>query len=519
MTTFSTSLFPRTLRAARYLVPAMTLASACQQDSNARDESSTDSGTSLAETTGGGMPDESTSSDSGSDTAIVPGDGMAMVRVIHGSPESPAIDVYVAGDDSPVIAGLAYGETSTWLEVPEGTYDFEIRSADSGPADAPIYTAANLELGDGQLVSALAVGVLENGGSPAGSPLRVIPIVSGFEPAQPGEARVRIIHGGADAPAVGLDVGNDGTAEIAELERFAETGAAGVALPAGNSLQVGVLANEEPVTSFTLPALADGQHVMVIATGLLARLPRQSSGFGLLVVGDTGTVALVKQNPTVYALHAGPDAPTVDLCVGDDTISANLSFGGLTAAQVPPGSYEVDAHVAPSGCAGTPAITDLVDDLQAGQRYLVVATGELSPAAGEPPLQLQVYRENFELDQPGSSTVRLVHSASAPEVDVGIVTGDVIENGNVISPALTWPNQSDELLVEPLTYQLGFAAAGMSLPIHPLVDFHVPLEDGERAFVVAAGDLIPDAAEETFRLLLVDTAKTPWSLVTIDPNP
>ncbi len=450
-----------------------------------------------------------------------PAPGNAMIRVIHGSPGAPAVDVYVAGTDTPVIAGLAYSETSDWLEVPAGTYAFEIRAADAAPTDAPVYSTGNLELAEGAMISALAAGVLPQGDDDvsAGAAFRVIPIAQAFDDAGTGEARVRVIHAGADAPAVGIDVGNDGVTELADLERFDDSGAAGVPLPAGTPLAVGIVAEGITVTSFQLPELQGGSHVLVIATGLLGRLPREPEGFGLLAVDDGGTIGFIKQNPTIYALHAGPDAPEVDLCVGDTTLAAHLSFGQMAAAQVPPGSYDVDAYVAPSGCAGTPAMSDAVDGLVAGERYLVIATGELTPIMGEPPLQLQVYSDRFDVDQPAMSALQLVHAASAPEVDVGIVTGEVIENGNLVAPGLAWPETSNELMVQPLTYQIGFAGAGASAPIHPVVDFHVPAEPGERGFVIAAGDLAPEGFEAGFRLLVVDTATNPWSLTSVAPNP
>jgi hypothetical protein len=460
-----------------------------------------------------GNDDDSAGTDDGG--PVMPEPGNAMIRVIHGSPDAPAVDIYVAGDPNPVIAGLAYGETSVWLEVPAATYSFEVRAADAAPTDAPVYSTGNLELADGAMISALAAGTLGEG---AGAAFRVIPIAEAFEPAPGGQARVRVIHAGADAPTVGLDVGNDGTAEIAELERFAETGAAGVALPAGDSLQLGIQVGGETFTSFTLPALGEGDEVIAIATGLVNRLPRENEGFAVLLVGPEGTLGLVKQNPMVYALHAGPDAPEVDLCVGSLNIANHIFFGSLVGTQVPPGSYDVQAYASPSGCVGTPALEDELDNLEAGESYLVVATGELAPAVGEPPLQLQMYGESFSLDQPGQAGLRLVHAASAPEVDVGIVTGGVIEGGNVISEGLKWPDVTAELMVPPLTYQLGVAGAGGSTPITPLVDFHVPIDGGQRAFVVAAGDVFPEKGEAHFRLMVIDTATQPWSIAEISPN-
>ena len=405
---------------------------------------------------------------------IEPEPGNALIRVIHGAPDAGEVDIYVEGSDEPAIAGLEYGETSAWLEVPEGEYNFLVRPAGASPLDTPVYETGDLTLSDGAVVSALAAGLLDTMGN---NGFRVIPLIGGFEEAGPGQARVRIVHAGSDAPAVDLDVGNDESYEIENLNRFTETGAAGVELPAGEALQIGVGVDGENVTAFTTPELEEGSHVIVIATGLLGRLPRENDGFGLLAVGDEGTIGFIRQNPTVYGLHAGPDAPAeVDICTGDTRLYSHLTFGTIQGVQVPPGSYELDAYAAPSGCAGNPATSRTTPDLEAGESYLVVATGELSQAEAEPPLQLVTLAEDFSLDAPDFATVKVLHAASAPDVDVGIVTGGLIEDGNVLAEGLKWPGESDELQVPPLTYQVGLAAAGGSLPLHPVADFHVPVQ-------------------------------------------
>jgi hypothetical protein len=519
MKTFKTDSHWLTLCAALALTPG------CFNASEGRDDEGSSSDDGMAEA----ADDDPSVGDDADDDAADDGDdgddstddgnngnGDAQIRVIHGAPDAPAVDIYVAGNDMPVISGLAYGQASEYLVIPAGAYVFQVRAAGASPLDAPVYETSELDVPAGASISALAAGLLDTDGNNA---FRVIPLVEGFDDAQPGQARVRIVHAGSDAPAVDLDVGNDGSDEISDVVRFAETGAAGVALPAGANLRIGIRVDGTTVTSFTTPELPEGGELIVVATGLLAKLPRETDGFALLAVGPDGAIGFIKQDPTVYALHAGSDAPEVDLCVGDTALATHFGFGQMKSAQVAPGAYDIDAYVAPSGCAGTPAISDAVPELEAGERYLVIATGEIGFSAGEPPLQLEAYREAFTLGDDESGVFRLVHAASAPEVDVGIVTGGMIENGNVLASNLKWPNESDELSVQPLTYQIGLAGAGQPTPIQPLLDFHVPIEAGQRLFTVAAGDAFPEGFEAHFRLLAVDTASSPWSVAEILPNP
>ncbi len=67
--------------------------------------------------------------------APMPAAGMAIVRVIHASADAPSVDVYVKGSAAPIVTALTYGQTSGWLDVPPGSYEFELRAAPSKPSD------------------------------------------------------------------------------------------------------------------------------------------------------------------------------------------------------------------------------------------------------------------------------------------------------------------------------------------------------------------------------------------------
>lgn len=55
-------------------------------------------------------------------------DDTARVRVIHASPDAPAVDIAVKGGDV-LISNLAFPNASDYLEVPAGSYDLEVRAA------------------------------------------------------------------------------------------------------------------------------------------------------------------------------------------------------------------------------------------------------------------------------------------------------------------------------------------------------------------------------------------------------
>jgi hypothetical protein len=444
----------------------------------------------------------------------------ARIRVVHASPDAPAVDVYARGVATPLFADVEYGEATQYATVPAGDYVIDLRATGASATSAPAFSTGSLTLTDGASITALASGLL--GSTDGDDRFRVLALADAFGADGAGQARVRIVHAGADAPAVAIDVGDDGSPEVASLGRFADTGEAGVTLPAGQSLQVGIRLTEADggarVTAFTIPALGSGASYYVVATGLLAELPRDAAGFGLLAVDEGGSAALVRQNPVVFALHAGPDAPAVDLGAGGAALATDLSFGNLSAPiQVAPGSYPIDVYAAGGLEAGdAPVATVTTPALAAGERYLAIATGFLAPAEGENGFGIVFERDGF--DAAGSDAlVRVVHaSPDAPAVDVGVVTDGVFGAVEPLS-GLAFGDASDEggVTLAAGTYTLGVAPAGTTTAV---ATFGVPLASGQKVFGVAAGALGGGEGRESFRLIAIDTAIFPWAAASLLPN-
>lgn len=454
----------------------------------------------------------------GGEGTVTPAPGKALARVVHAAPDAPRVDVYVKGVAKPVLTGLAYGETSMWIEVDPGAYAFEVRVSPSTAADPAVFTTGELAVPAGAKLSAVAAGLV--GAKDAASAFRVLPVVETFAKAEAGYARIRAIHAGADAPAVDLDVGADDPSapEIPALARFTTTAGEGAKLPAGKALRVGIAKDGGRVTSFTTPALPDGGEVLVIATGLLAGAAKDRDGFALLAVGPRGSIGFIKQDPIVYALHAGPDAPAVDGFVGDVELFDDLSFGELSSPiQVPPGAYDIDLFAHAAGSArpqGSPALRQSSGALEAGERYLVAATGLLAAGAAQP-LRLAAYRDDFAR---GGSDPRLraVHaSPDAPKVDIGLAPHGAINP--VIFAGLSFGQASDGSGFEApaTTLPVGVAPAGQLSSV--VARFSVPAASEQRAFVLAAGTLTHQTAR-SFRFLVVDTAATPWTVATVLPH-
>ncbi|MBZ4419680.1 DUF4397 domain-containing protein [Myxococcus sp. RHSTA-1-4] len=454
-----------------------------------------------------------------------PDEEVSKLRIIHASPDAPAVDIYAAGSTTPLLTDVAYGDTTEYLTLEPGDVAVDIRPAGAPAESAPVFTTGTLTLTPGLRATAIATGLLN--GDSASESFRVLVLPENFGEDQAGQARVRIVHASPDAPTVGIDLGNDGSVDVADLERFEDTGEVGVLLPADTAAQVGITAgpNNERVTAFTVPPLPEGVEVFVVASGLLERKPREEQGFLLLTAGPEGDLGEVRQNPVVYALHASPDAPEVDIFAGDTELAGELSFGDLSKPiQVPPGTYTLDFFAtAPGGTRppDAPAASSGTPELVAGERYLVVASGYLTTQGGPRSFTLLPYAEAFSED-PNSARVRVVHaSAGAPAVDIAPVGADgtVPADAPVNDLNFSEATPAEGLPLPAATVELGVAPAAAS-DRAPIARFQLDSAPfvGKGVFAVAAGALTPLGNQPGFQLLMVDTSETPWEARAVQPE-
>jgi hypothetical protein len=442
--------------------------------------------------------------------------GSAEVRLVHAAAGAPAVDVYLAGDPEPVVAGLSYGEASGFAELPAGELELEIRPAGAEASSEAIYSTGPLEVPAGARIDAIAAGRLESTGDD--DAFRVLTLVE--EPAQSTDAAlIRIVHAGADAPAVAIDVGNDGSPEIEGLARFTDTGGEAIELPADTELRIGILAGLPlaPVTSFTVPALPAGHEALIVASGLLSADPSAAAGFSLLAFTPSAS-ARIAQDPLVYALHAGPDAPAVDLYTPDtQALALGLSFGDLSAGfRVAPRSQVINVWPAGVEHGAAPAASATTPELTAGQSYLVIASGFLAAGEGEQAFGLVAAAAEFDREDDGAR-VRIIHaSPDAPAVDVGTVHGEGL--GALLATDLRYsqstPGKGVSVTQTPV--DLGVAATG-SAAIAARFN-GLAIESGARLFAVAAGALVPAAGREGFRLIVVDAGAQSWTAAAVHPN-
>lgn len=121
-----------------------------------------------------------------SDDRSAPGAGKARVRLVHASPDAPAVDVAVKG--GPVLfSNIAFKAASAFGEVAAGTYDLEVRAAGTTTVALAV---PGVKLEAGRTYSVFALGLLQ--GQPA---LKAQPVVDATATNAPGMPRTGL--GGA----------------------------------------------------------------------------------------------------------------------------------------------------------------------------------------------------------------------------------------------------------------------------------------------------------------------------------
>jgi len=117
------------------------------------------------------------------------------VRVVHASPDAPAVDIYVDGQMA--LSGIPFGEYTDYVDLPGGqrTFSVFVAGTNTRVADVTAFLTPNLDY------TVLAMGFATGGKSPSFRLMLLTDFNS--EPIE-GFAKVRVIHAAPSAPAVDI---------------------------------------------------------------------------------------------------------------------------------------------------------------------------------------------------------------------------------------------------------------------------------------------------------------------------
>lgn len=134
------------------------------------------------------------------DSTDTPEAGKAWVRVLHASPDAPAVDIKV--NDADVLTDVPFATISDYIPVDAGTYNIKVCAA--GTTTCVI--DADLTFADGSRTTVAATNLLAD--------IEAQVIADAVTP-DAGMAQVRVVHFSADTPTVDV-LTQDGAAKVVE---------------------------------------------------------------------------------------------------------------------------------------------------------------------------------------------------------------------------------------------------------------------------------------------------------------
>jgi LPXTG-motif cell wall-anchored protein len=121
----------------------------------------------------------------------------ARVRVVHASPDAPAVDVWVNG--AVAFSNAPFKGITDYAKLEPGTYSVQVTPTG---ASEPIVIDASLDLATTTDYTVVAVGQLAN--------IEPLVLIDNNSAPAAGKAHVRFVHASPDAPAVDIAVANGG---------------------------------------------------------------------------------------------------------------------------------------------------------------------------------------------------------------------------------------------------------------------------------------------------------------------
>ena len=185
--------------------------------------------------------------------------GTADVRVLHASPDAPAVDVYLDDAKVDALTNVPFGTISDYLAIPAGKHNVKVYA--TGTTSSPVIDA-DVTVAAGDAYTIAATGALAD----------ISAQVLKDDPAPTAKsAKVRVIHFSADAPAV--DIATAGSAvDEAVVKGLAYTNATDyLPLPGGTyDLEVRLAGESTVALALDNAKVQNGRAYSVFAIGSAA---------------------------------------------------------------------------------------------------------------------------------------------------------------------------------------------------------------------------------------------------------
>ena len=386
----------------------------------------------------------------------------AQVRVVHASPDAPAVDVLL--NDNVVLEDVEYQGVSGYLNVPTGvrtSNTFKVNVANT--STTVIEQAAELETNSQYTILAVNnVSAIE--------PLVLLDDTSA--PAR-GNLKVRVLHASPSAGSVDIyvtapsDALNSPTLSNVPFKTASDY----LEVPAGDyRVRVTATGSSSVVYDSGTVALPSGA-IYTLAAVNATKGTSPISLLGLTGESSAPSFLLLDTNARVRAIHLSYDAPNVDIYANGGLAFGNVAFRAASSyATLGSGDVTVDITIA----GDVNPYRTLNTTLSPSEDYTVLA---LNTAAN---LEALPVVDDNSAPAAGNTKFRVVHaSPEAPAVDILI-------NDNVLLSGVEFRGVSGYTEAPAGTYNVKVQAAGGGATV---IDVDVPLNAGTIYTVIAANEL------------------------------
>lgn len=446
------------------------------------------------------------------------------VQILHASPDAPAVDVVVDGEEA--LTDVDYKDSSGWGEFAAGTYSIEVQGI-LPDGNATVIGPADLTFEADTINTVVALNDVQN--------IEPLVLTQPQTPVSAGAARVWVLHAARNVQdLVGGPVDVYVTAPDADLAAEAPLGSfnfketlpadAPAELTAGDyQIRVGVGTPGDPGFLLAFDSgtvtLSDGADLVIAA---VPNTTRGDSPISLVVLDSTGASEILSSGTpaALRVVHASNNTPPVDVFADGAALIEGLEFANFAPAdgfaEVPAGTYSV--AVAPAGAGvGAAAIGPADLEFAAGTTTDVIAVGRLGGTEGTIEELTVTLADDDPRPIPLFAKVRIIHaSVTAASLDPDTVDIYVTAPGTDISDESVVPTLADVpylantgyLAVAGGTYDITVTVSGSRTPaIGPLQN--VAVEDGGIYTVIARDALPGDAATDLGVILIDDTPAAP----------
>ncbi len=355
----------------------------------------------------------------------------ANIRIVHASPDAPAVDVII--DGAVVAANLKFGEATDFMSVSPNKHQIQVVPAGADAASAVIDTEFDPDSGQGYIIA--AAGLLAD--------IEAKVYKADMSNLDSNQSRLRAIN---LSPADGsMDVYQTGGDELFNDISFGD--ASDYTDVDAGSYDLEVRPHDQATVAVSLPGfkVAAGSAYALLILGLASDNSLQVLPLATAIETHCSTVLGIgtPDDACVRVMHASPDAPAVDVYVNDSLIVEGLEFGASTDFIALPQGDDREVKIVPSGSPIDNSVFDTKVDLVSGHAYELIAVDMVK--------DINAMWEDVDLSPlpQGQSRVRVIHAA--PDVD-GIDV--VVTDGPELFKGVDFKDATDYETLDAGTYDI-----------------------------------------------------------------